>query len=36
MLRRDGDAIALLFDDAGYRTLSAALVAENDLLRAGP
>ena len=33
VLRRDDDAITVLFDDAGYRTLSARLVDEGDLLR---
>ncbi len=32
VLRRDGDAIVVLFDDAGYRTLSAELVSVSDLL----
>ncbi len=32
VLRRDGDAIVVLFDDAGYRTLSAELVSASDLL----
>jgi ATP-dependent DNA helicase RecQ len=36
VLRRDGDTIAVLFDDAGYRTLSADLVAEQELLRPAP
>ncbi len=33
VLRRDGDSIVVLFDDAGYRTLSCDLVADNNLLR---
>ncbi|MDP9020494.1 MAG: recombinase RecQ, partial [Actinomycetota bacterium] len=36
VLRRDGDTIAVLFDDAGYRTLSAELVADQELLRPAP
>jgi ATP-dependent DNA helicase RecQ len=33
VLRRDDDTITVLFDDAGYRTLSATLVDQGDLLR---
>ena len=33
VLRRDDDTITVLFDDAGYRTLSARLVDDGDLLR---
>ena len=33
VLRRDDDAITVLFDEAGYRTLSARLVDEGALLR---
>ncbi len=36
VLRRDGDTIAVLFDDAGYRTLSAELVADHELLKPAP
>ena len=36
VLRRDGDTIAVLFDDAGYRTLSAELVADQELLKPAP
>ncbi|MBW3547682.1 MAG: RecQ family zinc-binding domain-containing protein [Actinobacteria bacterium] len=36
VLRRDGDTIAVLFDDAGYRTLSADLVADQGLLKPAP
>jgi ATP-dependent DNA helicase RecQ len=31
----DGDTMTLLFEDAGYRNLSVALVVENDLLSPG-
>ncbi len=34
VLRRDGDTIVVLFDEAGYRTLSAELVARGALLAA--
>ena len=33
VLRTDGDALVVLFDDAGYKTLSLELVAERNLLR---
>jgi hypothetical protein len=32
VLRRDGDQIVVLFDDAGYKTLSLDLVREHALL----
>jgi ATP-dependent DNA helicase RecQ len=33
VLRHEGDSIVILFDDAGYKTLSLELVAEGDLLK---
>jgi ATP-dependent DNA helicase RecQ len=33
VLRHEGDAMVVLFDEGGYRTLSVALVEEGDLLR---
>jgi ATP-dependent DNA helicase RecQ len=33
LVRADGDAITVLFDDVGYKTLSLRLVTEGDLLR---
>jgi ATP-dependent DNA helicase RecQ len=36
VVRREPDSLVVLFDDAGYRTLSLALVEENDLLRPAP
>ena len=32
VLRQDGDAVVVLFDDAGYKTLSLELVRQNNLL----
>jgi ATP-dependent DNA helicase RecQ len=34
VLRHEGDSVVVLFDDAGYKTLSLELVAEGDLLQA--
>jgi ATP-dependent DNA helicase RecQ len=34
LVRADGDAITVLFDDVGYKTLSLRLVVDHDLLRA--
>jgi ATP-dependent DNA helicase RecQ len=34
LVRADGDAITVLFDDVGYKTMSLRLVVERDLLRA--
>ena len=33
VLRHEGDSVVVLFDDAGYKTLSLDLVLENDLLK---
>jgi ATP-dependent DNA helicase RecQ len=33
VIRHEGDSIVVLFDDAGYRTLSIDLVVENGLLK---
>ena len=33
VLRHEGDSVVVLFDDAGYKTLSLELVEEADLLR---
>jgi ATP-dependent DNA helicase RecQ len=33
VLRHEGDSVVVLFDEAGYKTLSLELVEEGDLLR---
>jgi ATP-dependent DNA helicase RecQ len=33
VLRHEGDSVVVLFDDAGYKTLSLELVREGDLLK---
>jgi ATP-dependent DNA helicase RecQ len=36
VLRYEGDTMTVLYDEAGYRTLSVDLVTANDLLRPAP